>query len=199
MVGYLSGSGGAGTWSAAEAQAEWRAEIGALRGRIEGLLEEVIALEEGFEQVKWALDRTQPRMFNRVTVSWWRLRGGDRKTPVLVRVEGGPNGTEKPVRVTTAGIKLRTDRGFGLCADLAKRAVVSYWRLWKLRQEVSDELGRLGTALGRRPDKRRERVGLVVAEATEVRREAEERLREIGYDVPELAIDAAGAEGRKAG
>lgn len=183
-VPYLSGRGGGETFAPDGAIDEWRATLLALRGRIDQLLAEGERVERAFEDVKFALDRSQPPMWKRVAVRWWRLRGGGPRTPVLIRVESGPNNREKPVRVERPGIVLRRDRGFGLCADLAKRGVAAYWGLWAIRSELQAEVVRVKKSLGRRVEKRQRDVDRIVAEARMIRSEAEGRLQMVGYVVP---------------
>lgn len=183
-VGYLKGRGGVATSTAAEAMGDWREVFAEIRAELDELEADAIALEAGMEAVGATLYRSQPPMYKRVAVRWWRLSGGRRRVPVLVRIEGGAGGRVK-LEPVERGIRLRKDRGFGLCADLAKQAVDRYWALLAVRKELLTQVAEVGRVVGRAKARRRKVIDQAQAEMAEARREAEERLRMVGYDVPE--------------
>lgn len=160
-----------------------QAELEFVRGVLDELAAEVVAVEEAFAEVRATLQRTQPPNYGRMTVSWWKLRGGGRRVPVLVQVRGDRNGAERPTRVDRRA-KLRKDGGFALNHDLNQRAVDLYWALWGLRCEVHDDLARVAQALRRRRTKAHA-IAERVSEVRETRREAIRRLKMVGYDVDE--------------
>lgn len=181
VVGYLRGRGSDATTGPDEAVAALRAELEYVRSVLDELAEEVVSVEEAFAEVRATFQRTQPPNYGRMTVSWWKLRGGGRRVPVLVQVRGNRNGAERPTRVDRRA-KLRKDGGFALNHDLNQRAVDLYWALWGLRCEVHDDLARVAQALRRRRTKARA-IAERVAEVRETRREAIRRLRMVGYEV----------------
>lgn len=183
VVGYLRGRGGPATASPEEALAALVAELECARGMLEELVEEAVEVEKAFAEVRSALQRTQPPMFGRMVVSWWKLRAGGKRVPVLVQVKGDARGNEKPVRVDRRA-RLRKDGGFALNHDLNQRAVDLYWALWGLRCEVHDDLARLAQVLRRRRTKAKV-IAARVAEVKAVRAEAVRRLKLVGYEVEE--------------
>lgn len=189
-VGYLKGRGGVATSSPAEVVDDWREVFAELRAELDELEADAIALEAGMQAVGETLMRSQPPMYRRVAVRWWRLAGGRRRVPVLVRIEGGAGGRVKLVPVER-GIRLRKDRGFGLCADLAKQAVDRYWALLAVRKELVTQVAEVGRGIGRAKARRRKVIDQAQAEMAVARREAEERLRMVGYDVPEAEEEQA--------
>lgn len=132
--------------------------------------------------VNLAMRWSQPPMFKRTSIRWWVSHGGRRREPVVVQELGGPNGRAKPTPVNSR-VQLRTDRGFGLCADLARQAFRAFWTLRAIRKETHDRIAALARAV-----KPLERRGAVIARVREemagVVREATSRLREVGYDLP---------------
>lgn len=182
-VGYLQGRGGAATLTGDDARAEWRAVFAQLRAELDALEAECVQAEDAMEAVGEALMRSQPPMWKRVAVRWWRLTGGARRTPVLVRVEAGAGGRVKLVPFEP-GMKLRKDRSFGLCADLAKVAVDRYWALASMRKEQVALVAEVSRVLGRGAKRRRGALADALERMAVVRAEAEERLRMVGYEVP---------------
>lgn len=196
-VGYLRGRGGRATVVAEEAKAEWREVFAELRRRVDALEASVMEAEGVMEGVARALNRAQPPMWRRVLVRWWRVQTGGVRAPVLVREVAGARGGVKLEQVGR-GVKLRTDRGFGLCADLARRAVAGYWAVAGVRREMAEAVSDLLRVTGR-AERAAARWGRVLgreADAmTEAHREAVARLRAVGYAVGE----AEGAEDGVAG
>lgn len=191
VVGYMAGKGGHSTWRPTEALEALRAEGAVLRGEVEALLQEAERIEMAFVHVRRALERSQPPMFNRLTVKWWKLRGDGRRVPVLVQVRSDPHGREKPMRVEDRRVRLRRDGGYGLNFDLARRAFDLYWVLWTLRAEVHDDLATLAKLLRRQ----RRRVGVLDARARDlldIRAEATARLRDVGVQFEPVVLPEAG-------
>jgi len=185
-VGYLRGRGGPDTVGPEAAKAEIQAQFAEVRRMVDALEAEALAVEDAMAGVSHALTRTQPPMYRRMVLRWWRMRGGQRREPVLVRIEGGPGGRVKLVQAEPS-MRLRTDRGFGLCADLAKSAVRGFWALRAVRRETHGQLSGVIRAL--RPVARRQAViERVRGEAAAAMYEAAGRLRDVGYDVPEDEI-----------
>lgn len=186
-VGYLAGRGGEETLTPEATISEIRAHFSELRSRVDALEAEAIAIEEGMAEVNQALRWSQPPMFKRTSVRWWVSHGGRRREPVVVQELGGPNGRAKPTPVDSR-VHLRTDRGFGLCADLARQAFRAFWALRAVRRETHDRVAALARAV-----KPLERRGAVVsrvrAEMAGVTLEARRRLREVGYSGPEEAAE----------
>lgn len=187
VVGYLEGRGLPGVTLGPEAcitQIGERATL--LKGRVEALRAEIEAVDRGLAAVGRALKVSQPPMWKRVEVRWW-LDDGVR-LPVLVRARPGPGGRLTVDRIRRAGIKLRTDRGFGLNADLAKRAFFLFWRLRKRRDDLVGLLANAERALAKarwdRLETGREMLDAWVTEAADIEREAKDRLRQVGYDIP---------------
>lgn len=188
-VGYLKGRGGPETAMPEATKAEIREQFAEIRRSIDDLEAQALELEDAMAGVGAALTRTQPPMYRRMMVRWWRMRGGQRREPVMVRVEAGPHGRAKLVPAEPA-MRLRVDRGFGLCADLAKSVVRGYWALRTVRREIQAEVAALNRLV--KPSARRAAVIIRVRdEAAESVREASGRLRDVGYDVPEEEIAEA--------
>lgn len=183
-VGYLRGRGNESARSPNEAEAEWRAVIAGLRSRLDEIEADGIALLKATEAVGAALEQSQPPMFGRMVVRWWRLYGGGRRRPVMARVDAGG---KQHLKLTLAhpNHKLRTDRGFGLCADLARRAVTGYWALHSERRGLDSLVVALGRTLGRGGAQRRVVLTRVAEEAQSIQVEAKERLSAVGYAVAE--------------
>ena len=190
-VGYMKGRGSGATSGPGETQDEQRMLFAQLRARLDALEAGALAIESGMAGVGEALMRTQPPMYRRVMVRWWRCRGGENREPVLVQVDGGPGGRIKlePIR---RGAKLRTDRGFGLCADLAKRAVARYWALRELRRELAAQVTDLQRVLGRGEARRDVVLASTAVEAAQIQAEAMGRLRDVGYVVAEAETEVSG-------
>lgn len=189
VVGYMQGKGGEHTRSPVEAVEDWRAVFALLRGRVDALETQAMAVEDALGRVARTLERSQPPMFKAVFVRWWALRGGQRRAPVLVRREGSPGGKVRFVQVGPE-VKLRRDRGFGLCADLAQQAVRDFRALVAVRNELLDAVSAAGAAVGN-GGARRERVVVAAMERmTQAADEAERRLREVGYGDGEYGADA---------
>lgn len=181
-VGYLAGRGGVDTLTPDATMADIRRHFAELRGRVDALEAEALALEEAMAGTNEALFRTQPPMFKRTAIRWWIARGGGKREPVAVQELGGAKGRVKPTLVDQR-VRLRTDRGFGLCADLAKQAFKAFWTLKGIRKQTHANIAALSRVL-----KPVERRGAVIArvrsEMAEVVQEARGRLRDVGYDVP---------------
>lgn len=181
-VGYLAGRGGPETLTPEATMADIRRNFAELRSRVDALEAEALAIEEAMAEVNEALFRTQPPMFKRTSIRWWILRGGRKREPVVVQELAGANGRMKPTPVD-ARVRLRTDRGFGLCADLAKQAFKAFWTLKSIRKQTHTAISEVSRAL-----KPVERRGAVVArvrgEMAGVVQEATQRLRDVGYDIP---------------
>lgn len=181
-VGYLAGRGGLETQTPDGTISDIRLHFAELRGRVDELEAEAIAIEQALAGVNEALHRTQPPMFKRTAIRWWIPRGNRKREPVMIQELGGAKGRMKPTAVNQR-VQLRTDRGFGLCADLAKQAFRAFWTLKAIRKETHAKIAALGRAV--KPMERRGAVvARVQAEMAEVVREAQGRLRDVGYDVP---------------
>lgn len=182
VVGYIAGRGGLETQTPEATISEIRDHFAELRSRVDALEAEAIAIEEAMAGVNRALRWSQPPMFRRMSIRWWVSHGGRRREPVMVQELAGPNGRAKPTPVNSR-TQLRTDRGFGLCADLARQAFRAFWALRAVRKETHERIAALARAV-----KPLERRGAAVArirdEMAEVVREATSRLREVGYDLP---------------
>jgi hypothetical protein len=181
-VGYMRGRGSEATRTPKEAETEWLAVVDGLRARLDDIEADGLALLKATEAVGEALDKSQPPMFRRMVVRWWRLSGGGRRRPVLARVEAG---AKQHIKLTVAhpNHQLRTDRGFGLCADLARRGVTAFWALHAERRALDSLVVALGRTLNRGRAQRREIVRCVTDEAQRLTVEAKERLVSVGYDV----------------
>lgn len=184
-VGYLKGRGGADTLTPDAAKAEWRDVFARMRADLDALELEVLAVEDALGDTARALNRSQPPMYRQMVVRWWKMGGwsGQRREPVMVRLEGGAGGRIKPV-VAGRGVRLRTDRGFGLCADLAKLAVRDFWALSHMRKELATQVSGIGRSLTVGAARRGRAVAEVRERMAGIVREAEDRLRVVGYEVP---------------
>lgn len=204
-VGYLRGRGGRHTAGPEDAIASLRGEIREIAAGLEAILAEAERVEEAFLHVRRAFERTQPPIYNRLTVRWWRAHKGERRIPCLIQVQGDGQGREKPVRRFDRRVKRRTDGGFGLNADLAGEVFETYWALWSLRSELQDDLSRLA-AIVRGRKKKLGQVDRLTWGVVKVRAEATERLRRMGFEfapesVPEWPLpegfwEAGGETGR---
>jgi hypothetical protein len=186
-VGYLRGRGGRSVAGPEEAIAELRGEIREIAEGLEAILAEAERVEEAFLHVRRAFERTQPPIFKRLTVRWWRARKGERRVPCLIQVDGDGLGREKPVRRFDRRVRRRTDGGFGLNADLAGEVFEIYWALWSLRCELQDDLSRLAAIVrGRR--KKLGRVDRLAYDAVRARAEATDRLRRVGFEFDPVPV-----------
>ena len=192
-VGYLRGKGSAATSGPGATQDEWRGVFAQMRSKLDALEAQAVAIEAGMAGVGEALMRTQPPMYRRVLVRWWRKETGKRREPVLVRAEGGVGGRIKlePIR---RGAKLRTDRGFGLCADLAKQSVAGYWSLRESRRVLAAQVADLQRVLGRGEARRATVLERVALETARAQAEAMGRLRDVGYVVAEDETEAGSGD-----
>jgi hypothetical protein len=181
-VGYLRGRGGWVTRTPAAALDVLAGELREVMEGVEGLVKDVRRIEQAFFLVERAFKRTQPPMFRRLHVRWWRTSGKDtRRIPVLVRVNGTKAGAEVVERVPDRHVRLRKDGSFGLSADLAREVFELYWGLWALRSDAQRVLSEVVVAL--RGWKRRRGGGpeRVAYEALRLRAEATTRLRRMGF------------------
>lgn len=193
-VAYLAGRGLPGVTLGPETAMEATAErVGELWGRIEALRLEVDRVDRGLEAVRDALEFSQPPMWHRVAIRWWRE--GGRRGPVLVRIRPTGGGRLCVEKVKGAGIKLRTDRGFALNADIAAKAVRLYWILARRRTGLLRLVGlaerALASARADRLSAGASEVDRWAGEAVTLKGQAIERLRMVGYEVTE-ADDSAG-------
>lgn len=188
VVGYLKGRGDGATWSPDGSLKDLREEAVEIRRRLDVLIEDLEEAEQAFVAVRRAFDRTQPPIFNRFQVRWWKLWGGGPRVPCLVIVAGTQRGDEKPTRVKDRRTKPRKDSGFALNHDLNLRVIDTYWALWSLREEARDRWTRVAKAFaGMRPVA--EVVRARVAELEQIREQATERLRLVGYEYRDSPAD----------
>lgn len=180
VVGYMEGRGGLDTATPDAALAAWDAELAQSTELLAGLIEEAKQIDRAMAEVRQLLRVSQPAMWGRFSVRWWVPYTGSRRLPVLVREQSGVKGRVKPERVKTRGAKQRVDRGFSLCADLAKDAVDAYWSLWNLREQVTAELARINKALSGDKQKRRGAVQALSDRMLALQAEAESRLADVG-------------------
>ncbi|HGM5506771.1 TPA: hypothetical protein ACKPYM_000761 [Stenotrophomonas maltophilia] len=183
-VGFMQGRGGDETLTPSEALQEWRSEAEALGERLAELFREVECIELAMADAAALLGASQPPMYGRMAIRWWRLFGGGRRTPVLVKETGGARGQIKPERVKTRGVRQRTDLGFSLNADLAKRGIDAYWSLSHIRDGVLQEIARIKRALAGAKEPRREAVVRIRAELVMLQEEARDRLVDVGHIRP---------------
>lgn len=188
VVGYLKGRGDGATWSPDGSLKDLREEAVEMRRRLDVLIEDLEVAEQSFVAVRRAFDRTQPPIFNRFQVRWWKLWGGGPRVPCLVIVAGTQRGDEKPTRVKDRRTKPRKDSGFALNHDLNLRVIDTYWALWSLREEARDRWAKLAKAFaGMRPVA--DIVRARVAELEQIRDQATERLRLVGYEYRDSPAD----------
>lgn len=197
-VGYLKGRGGAETLTPVEAQAEVREAFAVLRRAVDELEAQALASDEVMAAVGKALERSQPRMYRELAVRWWRKQTGGKREPVLVRLDGGAGGRLKLAEVGR-GIKLRRDRGFGLNADLAREAVAGFWAVAAVRAEVAEVVRELRRAAGVGVRRRGDALARWAEDAERIRREATQRLRDVGYEFPPEEEDQPGSAGEQPG
>jgi len=186
VAGYLKGRGSEDlTLGPVGAGLELTDRVTELGSRIQALLSEVAVVDDALVAVRDALDVSQPPMWNRVVLRWWRMSG--RRKPVLgrTRMEGGRLVVEVIRRL--GAIKLRKDRGFALNADLVAKAVRLFWVLERRRVVLVGMLSKaeraLAMARAERLEAGRADVGRWRDEAMELRREAVRRLRMVGFEV----------------
>lgn len=183
-VGYMKGRGGGSTRDAGETIAELQEQFASLRAAIDVMEAQAVGIERSLEAVGRTLERSQPPMWHRVLLRWWKARGGASRVPMFIREER--SGGERSVKPTIVGpgVKLRRDAGFGLCADIAAEAVRSGRGLLELRRELMEQLADLKRVAGRGAKRRDKVVGDVQERMGELREEAVSRLRAVGYDLP---------------
>lgn len=193
-VGYLRGRGGADTRSPEDSIAGWRESIAALREAVDVLEAQGVALDEAMAEVAGALHRTQPPMYRQVSLRWWKLGAGRRREPLLVRLESAG---VKLAKVTPIGrhARLRTDRGFGLSAELTHEAVGAYWALSYLRTELRELVTEARRTLRRGTGRRAKVIAPMGARMKAIQAEGIERLRAVGYDLPGLDVSDDAAVG----
>lgn len=180
-VGFMQGRGGDETFTPGEALQEWAEEAAAQVNLLAELYAEAEAIERALAEAASLLSASQPPMYGRMAIRWWRLYGGSRRTPVLVKEAGGAGGHIKPERVKTRGVRQRTDLGFSLNADLAKRGIDAYWALHHMREAVLAEIARIKRALAGEKANRREAVGRMRDELIALQLEARGRLADVGH------------------
>lgn len=180
VVGYIEGRGGVETATPDDALAEWESEGAGAAALLGDLYAEAQQIELAMAEVKKLLRLSQPPMWGRYSVRWWRPTTGSRRTPMLIREQAGAKGRITPERVKTRGAKQRVDRGFSLNADLAKEAVDTYWLLWHNREAALAEIRRVKLALAGDKQKRRDSVARLSERMKVLQAEAEKRLDEIG-------------------
>lgn len=185
VVPYLSGRGGVGVTDVPdEALREVAGRISVVEARLAGLMVEVERVERALEVVRDALHVSQPPMWKRLMVRWWK-GGGLWREPMLVQVVAGKRGKMDLRRVKSAAVKLRADRGFALNADVAAKAHRLFWRLVRRRRELLEVLGRVERTLASARADRLEVAGEEVeawrAEAEGLIAEAKRRLDVMGY------------------
>lgn len=197
-VGYLKGRGGAETLTPVEAQAEVREAFAVLRQAVDELEAQALASDDVMASVGKALERSQPRMYRELAVRWWRKQTGGKREPVLVRLDGGAGGRLKLAEVGR-GIKLRRDRGFGLNADLAREAVAGFWAVASVRAEVMELVRELRRVAGSGARRRGDALARWSGDAERIRRDATQRLRDVGYEIPPEEEDEPGSAGDQPG
>ena len=183
-VGFLQGRGGDDTFTPGEALQEWTVEGAEQVLLLTELYREAESIEHALAEAAALLSASQPPMYGRIAIRWWRLYGGSRRTPVLVKEAGGARGQVKPERVKTRGVRQRTDLGFSLNADLAKRGIDAFWALHHMREAVLAEIARIKRALAGSKDNRREAVARLHDELGQLRAEARGRLVDVGHLPP---------------
>ncbi|MCZ8158407.1 MAG: hypothetical protein O9256_00690 [Rhizobiaceae bacterium] len=106
-------------------------------------LAELLEVEARMARVALLFRYAQPARAGRLTVRWWKLRGGSQwREPVLLRVETDVKGREfyKPV---DRRAKIRANSSWASTAAQAEVALRVWWVLQARREEV---LGRLRSA-----------------------------------------------------
>lgn len=182
VVGYLKDRGSADTRGPDAAIEEIRELFSGLRAELDALEADAIAIEEALGSVGKTLWRGQPPMYRRTLLRWWKLRSGDRRTPVLIREVRGPNGQIK-AELWNAQMKQRRDGGFGLCADIVTEALKAFRRLDVLRSELYQRVSEIRKELRKGAARRHYGLEGVSDRMLELRKDAVERLRDVGYDV----------------
>jgi hypothetical protein len=106
-------------------------------------LAELLELEARMARVAMLFRYAQPARSGRLTVRWWKLRGGSQwREPVLLRVETDAKGREF-YKAVDRRAKPRNDSSWGLTAEQTDVALRAWWLLAARREEV---LGRLRSA-----------------------------------------------------
>lgn len=188
VPGYLQGKGEGKTWKPDEAIAALRAEAEDTIAQLQGMLVELERVEHAFVLVRQAFERTQPPMFNRMTVRWWITQTGQPRVPTLVQVRGTPQGKERPTAVTSPGVRLRKDGAYALNHDLNREVVRIYWQLHALRAEYRDALqGVRKESKGRRG--RSAAIAKAARRLLQIRAEATSRLIAVGYEFKPIHLD----------
>lgn len=188
VPGYLQGKGEGKTWKPDEAIAALRAEAQDTIAQLQGMLVELERVEHAFVLVRQAFERTQPPMFNRMTVRWWITQTGQPRVPTLVQVRGTPQGKERPTAITSPGVRLRKDGAYALNHDLNREAVRIYWQLHALRAEYRDALqGVRKESKGRRG--RSAAIDKAARRLLQIRAEATSRLIAVGYEFKPICLD----------
>lgn len=205
---YLEGRGGRDrTLSPDEAEEDVRRTMRDVVARIEVLEGRIKRAEEVMLWIRRALLRTQPSMYGRLDIRWWRgLSSGKYawRTPVLVKQAYGPGGRLK-VEVAPQRMK-RAPRGgaFDLNADLADRMIEAFREVAKIRDRMRRDVMGLVRILGWADlqwERHQEQMLVAMeAEAREVYLEAVRRMQAEGYAVEAEDFDVAeGGCGDEAG
>ena len=205
VVKFMKGRGGEGrTLDPAEAVEEVTAFYEGLAGRLADLGSRIARCDEVLMGIRRALLRTQPSMYGRLDVRWWRggAAGGTGagvswRQPVVVKQGYGPGGRllvtplKRPVNAPTNG-------AFALNADIAERMLRGFREVLRIRKRLraeAVEVQRIMNRNDRRWEADEEVLLRLEGEAGDAYLEAVERMRANGYRVDGVVEGPEGGDG----